>query len=300
MIHPVLRKLIRSFHCFQGKDIDAGDADIGRFRLEFLKQLRIFNNHAGNFQAGQIERLGAGNTGNRILTSVFIDIDDRHKLTVKHKIGMNFIGNDFQLMLFTEGSNLLQFRLCIHPAGWILRIAQDKDFRLLIDAFFHILKIQGIISSFFVHRTQNGNPPVGQRLIDKRLISRGWNQDLIALLTEQPDRRGYGIHDTGRHHHHCRICSVLIAAVKPVRHDLRIDRTAFRISIGRTFHPFFQSLLNRIGNRKIHIRNPQRRDIRYIQRFLNDIPFRCIGMAAVGHLIKIIFHFLHLYFISLA
>ena len=52
----------------------------------------------------------------------------------------------------------------------------------------------------------------------------------------------------------------------------------------------FQRSLDRIGNREIHICDPQRRHVGNIQRFLYDIPFRGVSMAAVGHLIKIIFH----------
>ena len=104
---------------------------------------------------------------------------------------MNFIGDDLQLMLLAERGDLFQLRLRIDAAGRILRIAQNENFRLFVNFLLHVLKVQRITAILFMHRTQRRHAAVGQRLVDKWLISRGRNQNLIAFLAEQPDCGGH-------------------------------------------------------------------------------------------------------------
>ena len=298
LIHPLVALIVCSDQSLDGEWVCHAHAISF---LEFLAQLWIFDDRVGASKAGQVEALvDCGEDDD-----VALVLDNRAEwmmgYTFAQQVAVYFIGEDEDIVLLADRSDLLQLFYGPYTADRVCRRAPDQDLVVWICAFFFQIFIVNCIVTVLIDQQVRRNRfsvPIVYDCLGEVTVNWTANDDAIALVGEGIDCNTQCIKGTIREENFIWGDLPIVTYLKPTANSLCIFWASdwHGVTEHLLFYCFMKSIQNRLCSCKVHIRC-HHRDC-FIACFLakdaqpDCIPFCTVSSATVNDLIKVIFHFI--------
>lgn len=145
------------------EDVSAESLQVFQFVVEQIVVMAIRDNGGPGAEPGDIEGLAGIDADNAVVGRPFVDVSKRNmSVLFIDDVGMDFIRDDENMVLLTDGSKMQQFIFGKAFAGRIVGTAEQKHGRTWIcSQFFEVFPIYGPGSiGFFTQWIRRDKPPV--------------------------------------------------------------------------------------------------------------------------------------------
>ncbi len=153
---------------------------------------------------------------------------------------------------------------------------------------FQVLKINPVLSLGINKLIDCQLPLVDQNRSGKRIVDRLLHKDRISFCGQGADGSADSIYNTGRFHQPFGLNLPVETAGKPMLQNLKIISFSLRVAEDPMLALIDQGVNHTCRSLKIHVGNPERKDLLRLLSLFGKVVFQRIGVAAVNNFIKII------------
>jgi hypothetical protein len=266
-------------------DVDSRNQAVTEGFPEFPES-RILNDDESAVEACHIKGLAGGHEcdglGGHFRTE---GCDGNVAVAGIKEIAVDLVRAEDQMVAKTDFGNPFQFLSRVDSTHGIVGIAEEKDLGLMGNRRFKGVKID-LIGVFPLNegRIMN-NPAVDHRIMDEMEIDRGLNQYLISRMGESMVGHIEAGDQAGQEND---LLLLNLPPVEPLEPFLdRSPQLLGRAGVPEdpVIDPLMKSLNDWFGRDKIHVGNPQGKDVVPI-----SLPFVTVRALSLDDLIKIVFH----------
>ena len=201
----------------------------------------------------------------------------------KYQIVVDLVCDEVEVVFETELSDLGEFFFCPYTAYWIVWAAQHECFGVRSDAFFHIIKVDGVVAVVvnqwaFDQLSAAGSGSTTEWTINRRKNHNFFTRFGNSLYTQcQSDNNTWGEHDPVFFN------MEVVAALHEIDNYLIVFIAQLAVSIYMVVCTFYKCLVDWSRCFKIHVSNPHWKDI-----FTHDIPFYTFSISSIVFVVKMI------------
>ena len=188
-----------------------------------------------------------------------------------------------------EGSQTAKRVPVPHYACRIVGIGKNQETAPVVADSLEIVKIHRIASvRIFNQRIIDHFPVIAFRHKTERMIDRRLDDDLVVRLEESIDYQTYALYDTRDVSKPFAFCLPAVMGQDPLLHRRPVISWLNRIAENRVLKPLAEGLHDERRRLEIHIRNPERDEVRVTVAFPQSIGLQGSGAAPFDNLVKIV------------
>ena len=265
------------------KDVAAADVQVVEQLFKFVAQIFILDDDVGSLKTCQVEGLAGSGTQDGAVSQLLGNVV-HHDVVFKDKVVVDFVCNQIQVVFEAEVCNAFQLFAGPYTTDRVVRAAQHEGFGVWSHAFFHVLKVDGVVTVVVDQRTFNQLSAAGGGSSAEWTVNRGEDHDLFARFGDSLYAQGQCNDNTWSEDDPVFFNVELMAALHPVDDCLIVFVAQTAVGINVVSSTFFKSFVDWSRSFKVHVRNP------HWQHLLvgENVPFGTVSSFSVVWGVKLI------------